>query len=852
MTDVPSKPFVADGMREAVVTNVPQFSTETAEHYAERLTALSDVAYAKQNSDQALYEAALTRVTQLTHQAETFQLGAEQLVAGAKAVPGLVAAGVTAAKASWAMAAGEVASDKMMAGIDKSLAATAAAKASSASTGFMSMSGVAGVMSATMATAAAIVKQATSQSFTSNDAPPASLKNFRGRTGTPYSNDRGANPATYIQVAYMPSNPQTSKNLNTIPGSGAKFNSFFITDSQETDAEKADVSETFGEPHVFATGRYMRKVMISGVCRTGPVNSNPTDTTLSEQDRARFKVPNTLGLRVLYDNVLRASVQIANGLFSRLVIDGEVYCGWFTTLNISRSGSEESFAHFTMSMLVFSRYHALETEAIQLFPAGGEATTTYFTDKVAAKILEASAGKMTIKLSATTTQIAQKLSESSSGSLSFKTPVTITTTGVAQPVKVLALYQGKPIHGVDLLYGNSASSRQLLDGSALNAGTYDVVPFVRNFQAFLASLRDALSGGTGSTRNPDGSMKSGTPLNNSNVPQSLVFTISPAMEPWNVSLLTAAMTLDLTQSPTISGLSLRFGTAQEDYDAAVTLPAKTVFQTATTSTVKMRFTLQAQGSGPINLGSIGNTKITLWHPTKDTTLQVTGAVLSANVGPSIPSPDEADLKAAARPLGARALPPPTIVALVASLGSVELTLVLNYAMLPKVVDMQSINPFTAAKDLVTSFRLKLEIPGYGPVITPVVSIDAQLSGASWLSNFLTGVKSVRYEQTPLGGTFTQMTFTVDPTAKERIASDPTSVKTAVLSAVGNMAFTVAGGTFDTTRLRTGSVTDLTDSLVTVTSNAFNKFNNSYLSAPMTMTVKMPTGLKAIPTYAPKA
>ena len=53
-----------------------------------------------------------------------------------------------------------------------------------------------------------------------------------------------------------------------------------------------------------------------------------------------------------------------------LVIDGEVYCGWFTTCNLSRTGAEEGFAHFTMSMLVFARYHKDEDWAAKLLNTG--------------------------------------------------------------------------------------------------------------------------------------------------------------------------------------------------------------------------------------------------------------------------------------------------------------------------------------------------------------------------------------------------------------------------------------------------------------------------------------------------
>ena len=319
---------------------------------------------------------------------------------------------------------------------------------------------------------------------------------LRSRTATQYTNERGNKPATFIEVARMPTGGSgTARDAESIP---VKFNDFFITDCQEQDAEKAEVAETFGTPHVFASGRYMRKVSIQGVCRTGPINPEVVELTtiggvklLSDEDYARYLVPQTLGLRVLYDKLLRASELISRGMFARLHVDGEVYSGWFITLNIARNSNEEAFAHFTSSMLVFSRYHKDEIWAEKLVPSNLVGKRGALTDTTAAAVLADMVGKMDLKFSASLATISGTITEATSGTRQFKNVVSISATGIGQNIQCDVTMDGKQIDGFRLMYQPDGGSSVYLAGSYIPGGrTYPLVPFVSNFEA----LRDAIVG----------------------------------------------------------------------------------------------------------------------------------------------------------------------------------------------------------------------------------------------------------------------------------------------------------------------------------------------------------------------
>lgn len=132
------------------------------------------------------------------------------------------------------------------------------------------------------------------------------------------------------------------------------FDRLFISNVQEQDAEKTDVIETFGRPHLFASGRFVRRYTFSGTVRTAPANWN----ALASGGDPVYAVPQSVLLVRFYDQYLRASIQAKNGWFTRVTVNNEVYEGFVTTLNVNTDGNTEGVASFVFSFLGFQRHHA--------------------------------------------------------------------------------------------------------------------------------------------------------------------------------------------------------------------------------------------------------------------------------------------------------------------------------------------------------------------------------------------------------------------------------------------------------------------------------------------------------------
>jgi hypothetical protein len=136
------------------------------------------------------------------------------------------------------------------------------------------------------------------------------------------------------------------------------FTDFILTDVQEQDSEKVSVVETFGAPHVFTADRFMRKFTFVGVCRASAPN-------YQTRSRAELYVPQQVRLRVFYDQYLRATQQARTERFTRVIVDGDAYDGYVTSLNLGRTSQNEHFVSFTISMLGVRRSHQeFEREAL--------------------------------------------------------------------------------------------------------------------------------------------------------------------------------------------------------------------------------------------------------------------------------------------------------------------------------------------------------------------------------------------------------------------------------------------------------------------------------------------------------
>lgn len=168
------------------------------------------------------------------------------------------------------------------------------------------------------------------------------------RAGTNYlvQNDLYGNRPRIEIISFAPGRTKFGTDNNSLK---AIYDAMILTNVQEQDAEKIDVIETFGEPHLFASGRFMRRYTFQGVLRTAPVNYQATNV--------EYKAPQTVQLRVFYDKFMRASVQAVNRSFTRIIVDREIFEGFVTTMNIARDANNEPFAPFVFTMCAFNRQH---------------------------------------------------------------------------------------------------------------------------------------------------------------------------------------------------------------------------------------------------------------------------------------------------------------------------------------------------------------------------------------------------------------------------------------------------------------------------------------------------------------
>lgn len=168
---------------------------------------------------------------------------------------------------------------------------------------------------------------------------PANLTNqpvpLRRRAGTLKPSFADRDNKAYIEIL--------SRRAEGSRLSVGRFDDFVMLAIQEQDAEKVDVTETFGQPHIFASGRFIRRFTFSVACRAAPANylGNTADLRLSQHAAFRF----------FYDKYLRATQQIERGQHTRIVVDGDVFEGYVTTLNQSRDAQNEYWAMFVFSML---------------------------------------------------------------------------------------------------------------------------------------------------------------------------------------------------------------------------------------------------------------------------------------------------------------------------------------------------------------------------------------------------------------------------------------------------------------------------------------------------------------------
>lgn len=177
------------------------------------------------------------------------------------------------------------------------------------------------------------------------------------RAGALKPDENGSNKAVIEVLRFDSRAAGTGRVGGTLIG---KFGQFVLAQVQEQDAEKFSVQETFGQPHLFASGRFIRKYTFAGVARAAAVNHSSI--------RPALETPQAVQLRYFYDKHLRASLQAERGHYTRVIVDGDAYEGWVTTFNLTRDSQNEHWVNFVFSLVAFDRYHVhLEGSAQALF-----------------------------------------------------------------------------------------------------------------------------------------------------------------------------------------------------------------------------------------------------------------------------------------------------------------------------------------------------------------------------------------------------------------------------------------------------------------------------------------------------
>ncbi len=276
-----------------------------------------------------------------------------------------------------------------------------------------------------------------------------------------------------------------------------KYDDWICSNVVESDAEKFDIFETFGNPHFFTSGRFVRKYQFTGTLRAAPVNyqavQNPT-----------LRTPQFVLFRVFYEYYLRSTKQAELGYYTRIVVDNEAYEGYVTTMNFQRSADTEALVPFVFTFIGTKRYNTqTETDARALLKR--------FESKVKVK-------------NPIVTQLAQAELADAHGALDLTALIdsidigTITADkqnpnkGVAQQnlklkaegvPQVLLVTSDTP--GIDLIYTGVVSTDQSADDASVNGNpvrisssgvdiTYRITNFAQIRQEFERRKADAAPG----------------------------------------------------------------------------------------------------------------------------------------------------------------------------------------------------------------------------------------------------------------------------------------------------------------------------------------------------------------------
>lgn len=151
------------------------------------------------------------------------------------------------------------------------------------------------------------------------------------------------------------------------------FDMFILTSVNVVDAEKMDVVETFGNPHFFASGRFAKKLTLTGLIRSearaytvSSKGAGGAQVANSAVDTERNMVSDYVVFRNFYEQYLRATVMADYGTFCRVFVDGDFFDGFVQALQFGRESSTEQVVPWTMTMVLFQSWNVNDNIAKSL------------------------------------------------------------------------------------------------------------------------------------------------------------------------------------------------------------------------------------------------------------------------------------------------------------------------------------------------------------------------------------------------------------------------------------------------------------------------------------------------------
>jgi hypothetical protein len=244
-------------------------------------------------------------------------------------------------------------------------------------------------------------------------------------------------------------------------------------------------------------------------------------------------------------------------------------------LNIARNANEEAFAHFTSSMLVFSRYHKDETWAEKLVPSNLVGGRGALGDTTAAAVLADMVGKMDLSLSTDTATVKGNIEESKTNGYAFAGSVALSTKGTTQPILVSLTLNDAPLGGFRIGYLSGKDIVPLAGATIQGGSTVELCPLVTSYQ----EIRKALMGDR---------TDSGSPIITGNV--IAVFSTSSG---GTSATLNVTIQIDTRLALDIQVLSIKSTMGSEHTERAADL-----FTSTTVATAAVRLSIGVKNGAP--------------------------------------------------------------------------------------------------------------------------------------------------------------------------------------------------------------------------------------------------------------